>query len=277
MLTQAIDFREECDSLHELLKDFDDADWHRPTQFKSWTPTDILGHLHFFDGAAEATLQGPRGFAAFTADMSAARKQGVSAVDFTRQWLGDDQGRRLLQRWRAGYQQLADKYLRLDSAQRVNWAGPDMSVRSCISARQMEAWSHGQALFDLVGRERVEHDRLRNIAIIAINTFGWTFANRRLPIPDGKPYVRLTSPSGALWEWHEPSETNRIEGSAVDFCRVATQTRNIADTHLHVVGEVAKQWMSNAQCFAGPPHPPPEPGARFVSRALPSPLPGERG
>jgi uncharacterized protein (TIGR03084 family) len=266
VLTQAIDFREECNSLYELLEDIDDADWNRPTQFKRWTANDILGHLHLFDGAAAATLQGPEAFSAFTAGILEAHKQGVSGVDYTRQWLRGDQGRGLLQRWRAGYQQLADEYQNVDPSQRVKWAGPDMSVRSCISARQMEAWSHGQAIFDLFGRERVEHDRLRNIAIMAINTFGWTFANRKLPAPQSKPHVRLISPSGALWEWNDPGEANRIEGSAVEFCRVATQTRNILDTQLHVVGDVAQRWMSMAQCFAGPPHPPPEPGTRFVQR-----------
>ena len=38
----------------------------------------------------------------------------------------------------------------------------------------------------------------------------------------------MTAPSGEIWEWHDPSKSNFIEGSAVDFCRVVTQTRNIA-------------------------------------------------
>ena len=43
-----------------------------------------------------------------------------------------------------------------------------------------------------------------------------------------------------------------------------TQTRNIADTKLKVTGPVATDWMSKAQCFAGPPNPPPLPGTRFT-------------
>ena len=38
---------------------------------------------------------------------------------------------------------------------------------------------------------------------------------------------------------------------AVEFCQVVTQTRNIGDTALSVAGDVANQWMSVAQCFAG--------------------------
>ena len=42
-----------------------------------------------------------------------------------------------------------------------------------------------------------------------------------------------------------------------------TQTRNIGDTSLHVVGDPASDWMSKAQCFAGGANPPPEKGSRF--------------
>lgn len=263
MLTQAADFRDESGSLYELLESVPPSDWDRPTQFKAWTANDILGHLHFFNLAAQATLQGAGAFAAFIADLMAARGRGVSGVQFTRDWLGGVAGPKLLTSWRDGYERVAERYLGLDPALRVAWAGPDMSARSCMSARQMETWSHGQALFDMLGRDRVEHDRLKNIAVISVNTLGWTFMNRKLPVPEIRPYVRLRSPSGAYWEWHAESQTDRIEGSAVDFCRVATQTRNVADTELHVVGEAATQWMSFAQCFAGPPHPPPAPGTRY--------------
>ena len=65
--------------------------------------------------------------------------------------------------------------------------------------------------------------------------------------------MRLTGPSGATWEWNDAIATSRIEGSAVDFCRVVTQTRNVRDTALIVTGDSARQWMEIAQCFAGPP------------------------
>jgi hypothetical protein len=73
----------------------------------------------------------------------------------------------------------------------------------------------------------------------------------------------LISPSGALWEWNDPATAERVEGSAVEFCRVVTQTRNLADTNLAVTGAIARQWLERAQCFAGPPEQPPAPGTRF--------------
>jgi uncharacterized protein (TIGR03084 family) len=98
---------------------------------------------------------------------------------------------------------------------------------------------------------------------MGVNTFGWTFKVNRREVPAVQPYVRLISPSGALWEWNDPAAAERVEGSAVEFCRVVTQTRNLADTHLAVTGASARQWLERAQCFAGPPEQPPAPGTRF--------------
>ncbi len=98
--------------------------------------------------------------------------------------------------------------------------------------------------------------------MIGVRTYGWTFANRKLDPPGAPPYVRLTAPSGDIWEFNEPSDTNFVEGSAVEFCHVVTQGRNIAEVNLKVVGEPAEKWMAIAQCFAGPPENPPEPGSR---------------
>ena len=53
-----------------------------------------------------------------------------------------------------------------------------------------------------------------------------------------------------------------MEGTASDFCHVVTQNRNVVDSKLRVTGDVAKQWMAIAQCFAGPPVDPPPPGTR---------------
>ena len=72
----------------------------------------------------------------------------------------------------------------------------------------------------------------------------------------------LVAPSGEVWEWQEPSETEYVKGDAVDFCHVVTQGRNVADTRLEVVGDVATLWMSIAQCFAGGSADPPKPGER---------------
>jgi len=75
--------------------------------------------------------------------------------------------------------------------------------------------------------------------------------------------VELESPSGKSWVWNDEIEGEYVGGSAVEFCQVVTQVRNIQDTQLTVTGDNAKQWMAVAQCFAGPPEDPPLAGTRF--------------
>ena len=103
------------------------------------------------------------------------------------------------------------------------------------------------------------------IAHLGAITYRWTFANRGEKPPGPPPLIRLTAPSGTLWEWNADSAPagEIVEGLATDFCQVVAQTRSIADVNLSVTGKAATAWMNQAQCFAGPPNDPPAPGSRF--------------
>lgn len=261
-MQQAEDFREESRALAAILDPLEEADFDQPTLFKDWTINDVVGHLHMFNVAARTTLESAGAFQAFFAPIAAGLAQGKTLLETQYPWLDGLKGRALFKAWRAEAECVADAYAAADPKARVQWAGPEMSALSSITARQMETWAHGQEVFDALGLERVEADRIRNIAHLGVATFGWTFLNRGLPVPDPAPHVRLTGPSGAVWEWNDPQPENRIEGRAVDFARVVTQVRNISDTDLRVTGDTARDWMAMAQCFAGLPEDPPAPGAR---------------
>lgn len=262
MLKEAQDLRDEGRELHRLLATLKDEDWSRETGFKRWSINDVIQHLHSSDLLAAASAESPEAFESHWADTRARRVEGLSRVEATRARFGDLLGRRLLARWHETLETLCDRLEVRAPDERLKWVGPDMGVRMFTTARQMETWAHGQAIYDLFGLERRDGERLQNIAVIGVKTYGWTFANRGLPLPGDAPHVRLTAPSGALWTWNPPSEDNRVEGAAVEFCQVVTQTRNIADTGLKVTGEPARAWMAIAQCFAGPPEEPPAPGSR---------------
>ncbi len=264
-MQQAEDFRTESRVLAGLLDPLSDADFRQETLFKGWRIEDVLGHLHMFNVAAAKTLESDAAFAAFFAPIAAGLGQGRTLLQTQIPWLDGLAGRALFEAWRDTSEQVADAYARADPKARVKWAGPDMSALSSITARQMETWAHGQEIFDALGQERIEGDRIRNIAHLGVATHGWTYVNRGMTAPDPAPHVRLVAPSGAIWEWNTPQDDNRVEGSAVDFARVVTQVRNIADTNLVTKGS-ATQWLAMAQCFAGPPEDPPGPGARHIAR-----------
>ena len=266
MFQQPIDFRDESTALYELIAPHDDDVFELETQFKQWTVNDVLTHLHVWNVAADLSLKDADAFTAFYTRVATAVQQGNSLRPFERSYLNGLRGRALLETWRDYVVEMTDRFAAADPRKRVKWAGPDMSVRSSITARLMETWAHGQEVYDTLGVERVNGDRIKNIAVLGVNTFGWTFANRGLDVPSPVPHVRLTAPSGEVWTWNDPTEDNLVEGPATEFCQVVTQVRNIADTQLRVVGETAKRWMSIAQCFAGAPETPPAPGTRYCKK-----------
>ncbi len=266
-MTQVSDLRAEADEFDSLLASLQQGDWIRPTQFKSWTPEDIVRHLHAGDLLALASATGPETFAKMYDEAQALRAKGKTRreIELLRIVSGDT-GDALRRRWRGTLARLCDTLAARPPDARLKWAGPDMGVRMFTTARQMEIWSHGQAIYDRQGLDRpAPTARLRNIAEIGVRTFGWTFTVHKLPVPPVVPQVSLGAPGGETWEWNAGNATDRIEGDALAFCQVVTQTRNIADTGLRVTGETARHWMSIAQCFAGPPETPPAKGTRFKS------------
>ena len=266
MIKQATDFREECNALYKILDSLSDRDFSIATTFKNYTIRDVLAHLYLFDYAAELSLIDPKSFQSFANELIKKIIQGVSMITIADEWLKGMNNSTLLKNWKNLYLKLSGLYLSENPKTRIPWFGVEMSALSIITSRLMETWAHGQEVYDILEIDRIHNDSIKNIAVLGVNTFGWTFKNRNLDIPEEIPYLQLTAPSGEIWEWNECSTTNSIKGSAVQFCQVVTQVRNIADTQLNVVGKPAKMWMSIAQCFAGPAEDPPEPGVRIVTR-----------
>lgn len=265
MQQQADDLRAEGEELCELLRSLSNSDWDRSTPFKGWTVNDVIGHLHGGDWAVILSMSDPAAYAVFKKARQEARDRGDEDA---RNRLGPEleSGPRLMAQWYEYFQEMCRQVAAADPKARIQWSGPDMSVRMAATVRMMETWAHGQDIFDLLYRPRIPTDRLKSIAVLGVKTFGWTFRNRDLPVPADMPHVSLTAPSGATWDFPGAEGTaGRVEGAAVDFCHVVTQGRNIADTSLTVTGDTAMQWMAIAQCFAGPPHNPPAPGERTWS------------
>ena len=258
---QIADFQAECDCLAEVLDPLADADFEQATLFKGWTLHDVVAHLHIFNYAADASYHDQAAFDGFKQFM-AERRGRLDLRELTDEWFEGKRNRAVYDVWREYYPRMCDRLEGVDPRRRVEWFGPPMSVRSSVTARQMETWAHGQEVFDVLGLDREEADRIRNIVFLGLNTFGWTYAVRGLDVPGVVPALRLTAPSGEVWSWNEDETDNRIAGAAVDFAQVVTQVRNVADTSLEVAGPIATEWMGMAQCFAGGPETPPAPGSR---------------
>jgi uncharacterized protein (TIGR03084 family) len=261
-MQQAQDFYDESAALAELLAPLSDIEFEAPTLFKGWSIDQILRHLHVWNIAAGKSLGGEDTFTAFLGQLMGGER-GLSFNLMESRYLEGLSGTKLLVAWRCEYERLADRYATTDPKVRLKWVGPDMSAISSITARLMETWSHAQAVYDVLGVARVDTNRIGNIVRLGVNTFGWTFKNRKEEPPGPMPRLRLIAPAGAVWEYGDGD--GLITGSASEFCQVVSQCRNIGDTQLQVTGPVAERWMAIAQCFAGPPQEPPPMGARHAT------------
>lgn len=240
------------------------ADWRRVSPFYGWTPWDEIAHLLYFDETSLVSASDGERFVREAQALSARVAAGEEISAIARQAYGMLDGAALLARWRQVHESLVAALAALDPKARLSWYGPPMSARSFATARLMETWAHGQDIWDVMQRRRPGSARLKHIAHLGVGTFGWTFVNRGLQVPEAQPFVSLAAPDGSSWTWGDPASEHRLSGSAEDFCLVVTQRRHVQDTALQATPGPVAQWMAIAQCFAGPPADGPAPGARLV-------------
>jgi uncharacterized protein (TIGR03084 family) len=255
------DLHAEHEALDSIVAELPDDAWNTPTPAPRWRVRDQIGHLAYFDETGRQAAVDPDGFVAD-------RDRRLADIDsFTThaERLGRElTGFMLLAAWRAARAAMLDALADVaekDASTRLPWYGPPMSVRSFTTARLMETWAHGQDVVDGLGLPidaRPVTDRLRHIAFLGCATRGWSYVVRGRTPPDTPVRVELSLPSGDMFvDGDAVGEV--VSGSALDFCLVVTQRRNVADTALSVVGDAAAEWMSIAQCFAGGATLPPDP------------------
>ena len=110
VMEQAIDFLEDSRQLYNLLKEKKNEDYLLKTQFKNWTVNDVVGHLHFFNHAANLSLISPKKFENFYTPISDALRLGKNMLEIHRSWLDGLSGVALLTSWWQKVEQVTENY-----------------------------------------------------------------------------------------------------------------------------------------------------------------------
>ncbi|MGQ0624412.1 MAG: TIGR03084 family metal-binding protein [Sporichthyaceae bacterium] len=246
------DLAAETEVIESMLSGLSAAGWDTPTPAAGWSIRDQIAHLAYFDEAAVAATIDPAGFKAEAAAQMALGMDFPDRLVVAQRALGVAE----LHAWfrRARLALIAETGER-DPKERVPWYGPAMSLASCVTARIMETWAHGQDIADARGITREPSMRLRHIAHIGVGAMTYSFMIRELAVPSLPIRVEVIAPDGALWTWGPEGAGDLITGTALDFCLVVTQRRHREDTDLKIVGPAATAWMGIAQAFAGAPGP----------------------
>ncbi|PRZ42060.1 uncharacterized protein (TIGR03084 family) [Antricoccus suffuscus] len=252
------DLGAETGVINDMVGDIAPADWDRPTPADGWSIRDQVSHLAFFDAAAALAATDADEFHKQTAELRA--KGGDTFTEEIANRYRSMPGTELLQWFQKERRNLIETFTDIDPKARLPWYGPDMSAASSVTARMMETWAHGQDIADALGVTREPTLRLRNIAHLGVSTYGFAYGLRGLDVPEVPVRVELSAADGSTWTWGPEDAADRVTGTALDFCLVVTQRRNIADTQLHTEGATAAEWMSIAQAFAGVPGPGRKPG-----------------
>ena len=250
------DLDREYGDLRAVVDGISNADvrWDLATPAEGWAVRDQISHLAYFDDAGRMAMVDPDAFARTAEEVLTDTGDPMDVHLARGRAMGGDE---LLSWWDGAHRAMVDAFAMADPATRVPWYGPPMGTLSFISARLMETWAHGQDICDALGIERRPTLRLQHIAHLGVRARPFSYAVRGMELPPGRIDVAVAAPDGAMWQWSigEPAKdvsVATVSGSALDFCLVVTQRRNVADTDLEVSGVLAEEWISVAQAFAGP-------------------------
>ena len=253
------DLDDEYGELRAAIADLSDLDprWDLATPAAGWAVRDQISHLAYFDDAGRMAMVDPDAFAGLVEEFLAITGDPMEVHLAMGRAMG---GHELLGWWDGAHRGMVETFASADPSARVPWFGPPMGTLSFVSARLMETWAHGQDVCDALGVERTPTARLRHIAHIGVRARPFSYAVRGMDVPPGRIDVVVTAPDGSEWRWEigdaaDGGPVATVTGTALDFCLVVTQRRNVADTGLVVQGDLAEEWISIAQAFAGPPGP----------------------
>ncbi|MGQ0843758.1 MAG: TIGR03084 family metal-binding protein [Sporichthyaceae bacterium] len=258
------DLQAETEVLEGMLAGLPADVWEVPTPAIGWAVRDQISHLAYFD---EMSVLAMTDADRFRREADAQIAGGMDFPDRLAAQFRDMPVAELHAWFRTARRSLIRESSAREAAERVPWYGPAMSLASCVTARLMETWAHGQDVADALGVHREPSARLRHVAHLGVRALPYSYQVRRLEVPQTPIRVELTGPDAALWTWGPEDAVDRVAGNALEFCLVVAQRRHHHDTNLKITGPVAAEWMEIAQAFAGAAGP----GRRPASHELPAP------
>jgi uncharacterized protein (TIGR03084 family) len=240
----------ESDELDAMVAGLPENRWRELTPAQGWTIAHQIGHLLWTDRVALTSVTDEPAFGAILATAAADPSGFVDAA-------AEEAARRpaaeLLDDWRATRRRLHDALVTVTPDRKLVWFGPAMSPASMATARLMETWAHGLDVADTLGLRRQATARLRSIAHLGVRTRDFAFTLHQ-QVPPTEPFrIELRAPDGSTWDWGPADASQRVTGSALDFCYLVTQRRAPSALDVVAEGDDAKRWLAIAQAFAGPP------------------------
>ena len=120
MLRQEEDFYEESNDIHYILKNVSEDRLNTRTQFKSWSFTDIIRHLHVLNIAASKSLQGENEWEKFNNELQLFLKNGKKLSDFEKNLTNNINGKELIDIWQNTFKEVSKMFRKEDAKKELN-------------------------------------------------------------------------------------------------------------------------------------------------------------
>lgn len=240
---------DECDSLDQHLTVLADEQWQLPTPAPGWTIAHQVAHLAATFRLAGLAASDAVAFKAVVNGLSS--DFGANVRDAMAGYLSDPPAV-LLRRWKAERATAVEALADHPADDLVPWLVDPLPPPVLAMAGMMEAFAHGQDIADALNYQPERTDRIRFITEFVVRTWQFGYQARGETPPPEAFRFELTGPSGDCWTFGPEAVEQRITGSAVDLCLLATRRRHPADLDVRATGSEAEHWVEIAQCYRGP-------------------------
>lgn len=253
----------EGNEVDQLVAGLDESQWSLPTPAPGWTIAHQIAHLAATFRLAALAASDRAAFEAVAARLSPdfdANVRGAMAP-----YLAAPPAA-LLAKWREERAAAEQALAAVPAEQIVPWLVRPLPPAVLACAGMMELFGHGQDIADALGVTPRRTDRIKYLVGFTVRVWDFGYLARGLDTPDVEFRFELTAPSGALWTFGPEGSAEKITGSAVDFCLLATRRRHRTDLSLTATGAEADRWLDIAQAYRGPAGDGREPG-QFAAAA----------
>jgi uncharacterized protein (TIGR03084 family) len=230
------DLAAEQERLEKILSGLVEAQWMSPSRALGWTIADVVLHLAQSEEGVKATASHQRlraGLGAVAGDTMDGR--AAEAVQMERAAPAE-----AFARWQRARQAALAAVRAADPDQPLQWVTGPVKPATLATTRLAEHWAHGLDITGPLGIEFPDTERLRHVAWLAHRTLPYALSLA------GQPPVavrcELTAPDGPApddtdtWRFGPPDAGSTITGMAGDFCRVAAQRLDPAESGLRTSG-----------------------------------------
>jgi len=265
------DLAAEEERLEGILLCLDEAQWTSPSAAQGWTIADVVLHLAQSEEGVQATAthrQLRAGLGAVAADTIDDR--AAEAVRLERAAPAE-----VFARWQRARQAALAAVRAADPDQPLEWVAGPVKPATLATTRLAEHWAHGLDITGPLGVKFPDTERLRHVAWLAHRTLPYALSLAGQPPvavrceltppdaagpdgtgPDGTgPDAAAADAAGAdaagadaagadaagadssgTWRFGLPDAESAITGTAGDFCRVAAQRLDPAQSGLRASG-----------------------------------------